>query len=341
VDANFCARSVAFSPTLNGAWNLTFQNGPNAAPAVTPTLGAPAATPAPFPTNVTISGSGFTPTLSWTVPVGFTPDAVRVNVFDKTAPNLANGQKDVVHSQALAGMATSFVVPSTLNSGQSLKAGNSYVLNIQFIETAGHAPLVGGNFNDNIVRRSSSFFDFTPLTGGAPPQVLLPTVGPAPDPSTGLGPAYQFQVLGVRAGQTIFIDPSVAIGYRYAIGAGNPRFASVSLPNVGDGLFTLSFLTGGNTIQQLLAANTQFFFPTGGVDFFTVNGIGVAAGLNPLDATAFVTGLTFLGDGDFTGTMTPLIVEVPAAVPEPTTLLLLGTALGGISLAQWRRRTQT
>jgi len=40
---------------------------------------------------------------------------------------------------------------------------------IQLIETAGHVPLVGGNFNDNIVRRSSAFFDFTPLTGGAPP----------------------------------------------------------------------------------------------------------------------------------------------------------------------------
>jgi hypothetical protein len=337
VDANFCARSVAFSPTLNGSWALSFQNGSDTATAVTPVLGAAAASPAPFPLNVTISGSGFTPTLSWTVPSGFAPDAVRVNIYDKTAPSLPNGMKDVVHSQALPGTATTFVVPSTLSSGQSLKAGNSYVLNVQFIETAGHAPLVGGNFNDNIVRRSSSFFDFTPLTTGAPPLVLLPTVGPAPDPSTGRGPAYQFHVAAVKAGETIFVDPFVAVGYQYAIGAGNPKFASVSLPNVGDGLFSLSFLAGTVTVHQSLAANTQFFFPSGGIDAFTVAGIEPSAGLDPLDVTAFVTGLTFVADGDFTGSMTPLLEEVPTATPEPATLLLWGT-MAGLGMRRLRRR---
>jgi hypothetical protein len=338
IDANFCARSVAFSPTLNGAWTLNFHNGSDTATAVTPVLGAAAATPAPFPSNVTISGSGFTPTLSWTVPPGFTPDAVRVNIFDKTAPSLSNGMKDVVHSQALPGTATSFVVPTTLSSGQSLKAGNSYVLNVQFIETAGHAPLVGGNFNDNIVRRSSSFFDFTPLTSGAPPVVLLPTVGPAPDPTTGRGPAYEFHVAAVKAGATIFVDPFVAVGYQYAIGPGNPKFASVSLPNVGDGLFSLSFLTSMGIVHQSLAANTQFFFPSGGVDAFTVDGIEVSAGLDPLNATAFVTGLSFVADGDFTGTMTPLLEEVPTATPEPATLLLWGTTLAGLGMVRRRRK---
>lgn len=337
VDPNFCARSVAFSPSLNGSWALAFQNGSDTATAVTPVLGAAAASPAPFPLNVTISGSGFTPTLSWTVPSGFVPDAVRVNIYDKTAPSLPNGMKDVVHSQALPGSATTFVVPTTLNSGQSLKAGNSYVLNVQFIETAGHAPLVGGNFNDNIVRRSSSFFDFTPLTASAPPKVLLPTVGPAPDPSTGRGPAYEFHVGAVRAGETIFVDPSVAVGYQYAIGAGNPKFASVSLPNVGDGLFDLSFALGADTIEHSLAANTQFFFPSGGVDAFTVAGIETSAGLDPLNVTAFVTGLSFVADGDFTGTMTPLLEEVPTATPEPATLLLWGTTMAGLGIARSRR----
>lgn len=48
VDANFCARSVAFSPALNGSWALSFQNGSDTATAVTPVLGAAAASPAPF-----------------------------------------------------------------------------------------------------------------------------------------------------------------------------------------------------------------------------------------------------------------------------------------------------
>jgi hypothetical protein len=62
--------------------------------------------------------------------------------------------------------------------------------------------------------------------------------------------------------------------------------------------------------------------------------------LDPNNVTAFITGLTFISDGDFTGTMTPLITEVSdlAAIPEPTTLLLFGTTLAGVGLAQWRRR---
>jgi hypothetical protein len=283
---------------------------------------------------VTISGNGFTPTLSWTVPNGFGPDAVRINIFDKSGPNLPNGTKDVVHSATLSGSTTSFVVPTTLSSGQPLKEGNAYVLNIQLITASG--PIVG---NAGIVKESSAFFDFTPLKTG-PPQVSLPTVGPAPDPKLGFGPAYQFQVLGVKSGQTIFIDPFVAVGYKYAIGAGNPNFSSVTLPAVGDNVFTLAYLQGQDHILQQILANTQFFFPQGGVSAFDVTGIETSAMLDPNNVTAFITGLTFISDGDFTGTMTPLITEVSdlAATPEPTTLLLVGTTFAGVGLARWRRR---
>jgi hypothetical protein len=72
----------------------------------------------------------------------------------------------------------------------------------------------------------------------------------------------------------------------------------------------------------------------GGVSRFRILGIEVEAGLDPLNVTAFVTGLTFVADGQLTGTMTPLTVEVPT----PAAILLVGSGLLTFAVAVRRRR---
>ncbi len=81
----------------------------------------------------------------------------------------------------------------------------------------------------------------------------------------------------------------------------------------------------------------QFFFPEGGVGAFTVTGIETSAMLDPANATAFITGLTFSAAGSFTGTMTPLTVDVAVAVPEPETYALMVMGLVALAIASRRR----
>jgi hypothetical protein len=294
VSPNFFAWSVRYDSSLTGQWNLTFTNGQDTASAVTPSVGN--ASLVPFAFNVAISGSGLTPTFSWTFPDGFTPDGVRIQIWDLQNP-VAN-LRDVIHAQNFQGNPGSFTVPSTFSCGKALEPGHHYSLEISPALTRG-VPL---GDNTTIVSRSRSFFDFVPLEPSAPPNVVLPTVIPGPTP------AYSFHTT-VVGGQTIFIDPPVAIGYDYAIGSGDPNFASVTLPTgIGDNLFDLYLFDGTNWVfkTHLTGGNTYTFDP-GGVDRFRILGIEPSTGLDPQNPTAFITGLTFMNSGEFTGTMTPLI----------------------------------
>lgn len=329
VNRNFCSNSLRYTAARAQApWVLEFAKaGEQPLQVAGPSL-AGTEQAVPFPVNVSISGSGVRPTISWTIPDGFVPDAVRINIFDRSV--LRNGtMADVVHSFAVATALGSYTLPERLNSGQTLQFGGDYVINIQMIDTRGDpAEFLRTNLNAQVLRRSSSFFSFTPLDNNAPPNVALPTV---------VNGVYNFAITQVGPGAVTFIDPFVAVGYDYQTGAGDPNFASVLLPTgIGDNLFDLWLWDGTQFIDSGtdLTGGSQFFFAAGGVDRFSIRGIETNAGLDPANVSAFITGLTFSDNGSFTGTMTPITVLVPDPVPEPGAL-----SLGALALALgWRMR---
>ncbi|MET0519405.1 MAG: PEP-CTERM sorting domain-containing protein [Burkholderiaceae bacterium] len=314
VNANFCANITAYNAARLDPWQLHFTRA-----GLTTTVAGPALSAAPlvpFPSSVTLSGTGLTPTISWLLPASLTPNGFRVQIFDKNDKR-ENGVSNIIYSAALAPTAASFSLPAHIG----LSSSGSYAINLQVIETRGDQPFTGSNAQ--ILARSSSFFDFTPLSGSLPGDIALPTIG-----ANGV---YNFQVGNVGPDHLTFIDPEVAVGYHYAIGASGPNFQSLLLPDVGDGLFTLAYSDGSGAHVSTLLQGQQFFFGQGGVSAFTITGIEPSARLDPASGTAFVTGLSFVGNGEFTGTMTP----ITTAVPEPQAW---GLMLTGIALLVLRRR---
>lgn len=291
--------SIPYDESLTGPWTLTATNGSNTVTAMTPDRYGVGTVP--FLRNVQLIGIGLTPTVSWTVPSGTSADRVSVQVLD----GISNAR--IYESSFIPITQNSFTAPANL-----LEYDHPYAFRVKLEETEGS--VVEGPFSVTI-SRSETFINFTPLKSGQPEAIFLPTVSRDTDPNDEFAAPFMFDI-DVTDGLPCLIDPFVAVGYDYEIGAEDTvQFASVTLPSIGDNLFNLYLFdtTGPYLTKAGLGAGEQYNFPSGGVNKFRVLGIEKLANLDPTNTTAFITELTFTGTGQFTGTMTPIV----SSAPEP------------------------
>jgi len=125
-------------------------------------------------------------------------------------------------------------------------------------------------------------------------------------------------------------------GYDFIVDSGL-NIESVLLSILGDNTYDLwlwddptgSFVDSGTDLQ----GGSRYDFAAGGVDAFRLAGIETDLFVDPLDTSAFATGLTFMDVGIMSMRQIPLTLDVPDPVPTPTAFVL-GSI--GLAYANWR-----
>lgn len=155
-------------------------------------------------------------------------------------------------------------------------------------------------------------FNFTETSapGETPDNPLLPVI---------VDDSFTFG-FPVQPDRPYFIDPLIAIGYDYAV-TGGPLFSSVIAPTGINASNTFDLIFGTTNVSITAGNPYTFGSPQSN---FSIQGIDLAANLDPANPTAFVTGLTFNSSGTVNVTQTP----ITSAVPGPLPILGVGAAFG-------------
>jgi hypothetical protein len=232
-----------------------------------------------------------------------------------------DNNKQTIARIDLASNVTSLTIPASANLSPNGHYG--VVIRDDYRLTGGANAQTGAS--------SQSFFDFRPT---ATAQFSGPVYVPVSSVNAVGDTVYSFHI-DVAHGASYNLDPAAALGYIFSVGDTGPNFASVKLPDLGlNHPYGLYVWNGSEYVFAAdLLANTLFDFGALGVSKFKVLGIDESLGLDPDNATAFVTQVTFTGDGTFTGTMTAI-----TAVPEPSTWAMLILGFAGIGFMTYRRR---
>ncbi len=293
---------IPYDPNFAGSWTLTIKNDlTDNGEVVVQTNNIDGIDAMPFVKSVGLAGSGTDLIVSWTQPESERVSAYAVEIYD-----LDQGKP--VNSEGMDPGQTSYQVPQQFQTGDTLTIGTNYLITVRAIEVAD----TGGGVLVEVAGSQSSF-QFTPVEGAI--DAFIPEVDP--------DGYYNFNVAISTPNEIQFFDPLVAIGYDYVTGAGDPKFASVLLPYVGDNVFDLWLLgRDGKWYDSCfdLLAGDEFDFQSNidrhGISQFRILGIEASAGLDPADVTAFVTGLSFADTGVFSGQMRPIVAD---ALVNPNT----------------------